>query len=1573
MSHPSRPRPRGAAPRRRRAYKTELLLPLESRRLLAPVVNTTNLTATVTATTTTATTTTATVAVTPTSDPLSAAPYTSVSELTPLSAFGGDIVRIKAGPGGDFGKVLYAISRGAGDNASSGAINRPGVIYRVDPVTGKASVFFDLNTVISQLEPGGNASNSLGNSTGLVNWYDIAFDPEGYFDGRPSMFVASVDAQDPNKNGIYQIAPDGTFLGFFSQFQPSTTSGLFTQSPSAVFVTPVEQQSFLRGLFAGDGTPTTNVLNPNLPIYTTLFFNANQFQPGTPVVGPTLPTGVSTTAMNLGPQVGITGADAQYADSEYAAFTNFGKPGGGGIPGTPGFSGVQGLSGDLLINGGVAPASGSTSIDLYPIISSEFRRFEDIAYDYYGYFSWGAASTVSGSAGGPINVTFPNAGVVSPTFAGSLFVSDLATGLAVNVTAPGATAPTLVPVQGPGSVTVATNGTVTLNTSNLGGRIIRITPSGQINVFASGFHTNGAASNQAFLGSELSITFSADGTTLYASDDDAIWEFRSALSLADSQAGQYTGLSDLRTLNVPYEGQNSAIDIIDTGVDATTPNFRGRVAPGVNILTNGPGNNDTAPTSTTSSTTGGGGGIASFNNFANGHGTPLAGIVAQFVPQATINPINTFSPFTSTTTSTVGTTTMANNALTTNQDVYNAFNYAATHPYVADPVRPGQQDRVIAAAIGFGTRITFATEQTAFRHYPQLVIAFKNEMKQLRSLGIQPIAPAGQLPSNGAPVFGTGIGGTVSTTIGNIDGMALPAVLNEVISVTGTYPFPFLPGSTTPPTNPSAGFIPRPTGPAILYGIGGASIGAGASSGDLANLIQLTNADQAGGIYAGKILQAVNLNTYTDYTAPAVDVPTFRRTIGTPQTNPGYNVFHEAGTSMAAGIVTGAYAVVESALSYWSQLNASGVTTDPYLTTPVGVTQLNFGKHAFKDLSAYANPDGINAILQWTAIPNINQNLGTDTNTPQPLIGSTTPPAYSGVNVANAIAAIEGTEAINYLLDHNIFPIIDANHDGLITAQELQNFEDNANAMGLPEAGAMARLLGGTEAATLVSPGLDGYTPGEPNALQRRFNFFDYAADGQLNGSISIAQYQMLAHTLLPSPDAFVVVDRQRASMNHYLLDPNAFRNYTNLQHLKPSYVWVPPGKSVNGRPSYLTRFRNVSPAQFGIGGPRRFRLSSQQLSPLLQAPGYSLFAGTDGGNAGSSSSSSSSNSSQVVSNASQVQSSSAASQGTSGQTSGAQGQGSSTSGTTSPSGSIAQQQPNGQGAGQSSTGSSGGAPASSTSSTTTSTSSTTGSSSSSNTGSSSASSTGTPSSSSTSTATPNAILSLLQQLVGQGSSNSSPNTPTAAASPTSATNTGSSSTPSPTASNSTSSTPAATTTTNSTNSATTPTSATAAPTASTSAAATASTSTTTTTATSGTGTATASTAGTGTATGSTTSPGTPAPAGTVGTTSTAGASVSSAATAHTAAPASSGAATPTLANPIPAGQVISVPIRRRPKPMSRADLLAERAARRAQIRTAQQHMVPSQSSNNSTNVFQQFINDLGFGSLFGTNNGKKK
>src|SRR5262249_28401823 len=139
-------------------------------------------------------------------------------------------------------------------------------------------------------------------------------------------------------------------------------------------------------------------------------------------------------------------------------------------------------------------------------------------------------------------------------------------------------------------------------------------------------------------------------------------------------------------------------------------------------------------------------------------------------------------------------------------------------------------------------------------------------------------------------------------------------------------------------------------------------------------------------IFKDKILVAANRSTTTDYAAPALNVPTFRRTFsGTPAApDPAsvfpHNVFSEGGTSLSSAIRTRPVATVASALDYWDGITPTGVTVDGYLTTPAGVRQLNFGPHAILDLHAYANPDGINSILQWTAVPitdapNLNDNL----------------------------------------------------------------------------------------------------------------------------------------------------------------------------------------------------------------------------------------------------------------------------------------------------------------------------------------------------------------------------------------------------------------------------------------------------------------------------------------------------------------------------------------------------------------------------------------------------------------------
>ncbi len=271
------------------------------------------------------------------------APITSVAELTSNSSFGGDIVNIEPGPGGVFGDDVYAISRGAGGNPA--AINRPGVIYRVDPATGQASVFFDLNTVLSQTDPTNTtpatpAANSLGNETGLVNWYSMTFDPEGTFDGTPSLFVSSVDRSDPNKNIIFQISPSGTLIGVFAQFTDGLASQKFNLNPTAILIPPVQQQQFLTGMIAGSGISTTS------GTFAALYFNSTQYSPGQVISNATLPTGVTqtnlgepvitqvltnvnsviTTGVATGPIVGLTSSNIYYDNQTFSVFTDFGMP-----------------------------------------------------------------------------------------------------------------------------------------------------------------------------------------------------------------------------------------------------------------------------------------------------------------------------------------------------------------------------------------------------------------------------------------------------------------------------------------------------------------------------------------------------------------------------------------------------------------------------------------------------------------------------------------------------------------------------------------------------------------------------------------------------------------------------------------------------------------------------------------------------------------------------------------------------------------------------------------------------------------------------------------------------------------------------------------------------------------------------------------------------------------------------------------------------------------------------------------------------------------------------------------------
>ena len=239
---------------------------------------------------------------------------------------------------------------------------------------------------------------------------------------------------------------------------------------------------------------------------------------------------MSTTALTEGPQLGLTASNVDYASRVYSVFTDFGTPAAGGIPGRPGLSGVQGLGGEFLIR----PPAGMTTAAVMPssrtiskpspTFSSLGRRFDDIAFDQYGYFSQGFTLTTSTNTATGTAATTNNGNLITtsagsftiglPQYAGSVFVADLATGLQVSVTpiAPLPATAINVPVQGNGPIGVESDGaggvTPILTNDNttgggtstfanaptqiIGGRILRIQPNGVATVFAEGFNVSPA-------------------------------------------------------------------------------------------------------------------------------------------------------------------------------------------------------------------------------------------------------------------------------------------------------------------------------------------------------------------------------------------------------------------------------------------------------------------------------------------------------------------------------------------------------------------------------------------------------------------------------------------------------------------------------------------------------------------------------------------------------------------------------------------------------------------------------------------------------------------------------------------------------------------------------------------------------------------------------------------------------------------------------------------------------------------------------------------------------------------------
>ena len=363
------------------------------------------------------------------------------------------------------------------------------------------------------------------------------------------------------------------------------------------------------------------------------YFSSSSYSPGQVISNGTLPKGVTQTNLGLptigstttingttftglidtGPIVGLTASNADYGNEIFSIFTDFGTPAAGGIPARPGNSGIQGSAlGELLDRAGNHTSRRHCRAPAPPTRSGRYRlssagsralRSTSSATSRRACALTAATSTTTGGTS-TTTFTVPNA---PPDYGGSLFVSDLASGLYVTVTplAPFPTSPILVPVQGTGIIGVTTDasGNVipiitdgnTTGSNDFGGRIIRVLPDGTLNEFAYGFDDQRCAGLvELHQLDALDQLLGGRVRRFTRRTIEGIWQFKTTADLASSTSGTLVGLNDLRTLGVPYDGRNSAVAVVDTGVDASSPPFRGRVAGGTNLFTGGLGNQDLA-------------------------------------------------------------------------------------------------------------------------------------------------------------------------------------------------------------------------------------------------------------------------------------------------------------------------------------------------------------------------------------------------------------------------------------------------------------------------------------------------------------------------------------------------------------------------------------------------------------------------------------------------------------------------------------------------------------------------------------------------------------------------------------------------------------------------------------------------------------------------------------------------------------------------------------------------------------------------------------------------------------------
>jgi hypothetical protein len=1011
---------------------------------------------------------------------------------------------------------IFAIARGPYEDTNNNGVLDPGEdsnfngtldciagrIWRINPFSGEVTPFnpttntpecIPLGTPGGRVIPGGG---DLGFG-GYVNFFDIAIDSRGIFDGKPAIYVSTVDnapvlpGLGAVRNAIYRFSPTGAPLDFFDAdgggvfdagedrdgdgiLDPGedvNANGILDpDGPPIPFAMFTEDVNF-------DGTPddvpavlafsptsaTTEFIPPALyvgDVDVDSPGDGNDFFAitGATVLSPITPT--SLTRMVIGTEDlnanGILdpGEDLN-GDGDLDTFTPDGvlvnedmetrvrPPAMGGLPDLDmrGFA----FGNELVPN---IPGTRQVNEDALYGVSTDIEDDPPDGADSLRFFPPPDSLTADDFVGGSQPLDEHLWGDLTFDGVGFFRVDD--TALAVE-------SAVLETDHRAGSSPVP------------GGAVYRVQAGfDDSDPFLFGFNVPEAdisINPDGGLDEAFSISLTPDGRRLFVSDLDAIYFVDPLTTLERSEVGQLIGLADLRDLGVPYRGQGLAFAVIDTGVDSSHGGFGGHATEGVNIVI--PGSAGTFD--------------------LVGHGTAVAGIVSQMVPDATVVPIQLFTAFSG----------------FTQQGTWEAIKYVADNPTVIDPVT-GEVSRLVGVTMSFGT-ITpeelvgnFTNEVHAAQSHFSLVSSLKYQFRRYLKLGITPVGAAGN------EGFQSPVG---------MKGSILPAILREVIEAIASYAYPF---DITRSTSP----LDRPQGFATPFDVPAAAP-AGCA-------IFPTDFE----VFVDKVISFSSRSPFSDFASPGECVRTFASSfVGLGPIEPAFN-----GTSAATPVHVGQVALARSTVDFWADIFAAGgATTDTYLTSPADVLALSLA--GVRNLAPYATADGVNSILQWTAIPILDVDFpdGLDNDIVDQLTvrGRTNFRTYARTDIGNAVAAIEGAMALDYLTAGTkkklISPrvaVLDLNCNGLVTAAEIEGFiNDAARAIGcpvpaglaagdIPEVKAMARLLGGTDIAARV----------------RRMQFFDLAADGVLpvpaTPSLTLAQFSTLKGILLPKPNAFKIVNR---------------------------------------------------------------------------------------------------------------------------------------------------------------------------------------------------------------------------------------------------------------------------------------------------------------------------------------------------------------------------------------------------------------------------------------------------------------